>query len=63
MPKMKTHKGAKKRFRKTRKGKLMRNQAFRSHLMRKKNPKRRRKLKKATKVDKGSKRSIEKLIN
>ncbi|MEZ4862553.1 MAG: 50S ribosomal protein L35 [Caldilineaceae bacterium] len=37
MPKMKTHKGAAKRFRITKNGKLMRMRAGRSHLRRKKN--------------------------
>ena len=36
MPKMKTHKGTAKRFRLTKKGKLMRMKAGRSHLRRKK---------------------------
>jgi large subunit ribosomal protein L35 len=37
MPKLKTHKGAAKRFRVTKNGKLMRMRAGRSHLRRKKN--------------------------
>jgi large subunit ribosomal protein L35 len=37
MPKMKTHKGTAKRFRRTRRGKLMRMKTGRSHLRRKKN--------------------------
>jgi len=37
MPKMKTHKGAAKRFRLTKQGKLMRMKAGGSHLRRKKN--------------------------
>lgn len=37
MPKMKTHKGTAKRFRLTKKGKLMRMKAGRTHLRRKKN--------------------------
>jgi large subunit ribosomal protein L35 len=36
MPKMKTHKGTAKRFRLTKKGKLMRMKAGKSHLRRKK---------------------------
>jgi len=36
MPKLKTHKGTAKRFRLTRKGKVMRMKAGRSHLRRKK---------------------------
>ena len=63
MPKMKSHKGAKKGFKKTRRGKIMRNKAYKSHLMRKKNAKRRRRLKKAAKVDSANKKHIERLIN
>ncbi len=40
MPKMKTHKGTAKRFRKTGTGKLMRAKAFKSHILTKKSPKR-----------------------
>ena len=39
MPKMKTHSGAKKRFRKTAKGKLRGRKAFSSHILEKKSPK------------------------
>lgn len=42
MPKMKTHKGAAKRFRVTGTGKLMRGKAFKSHILEKKSPKRKR---------------------
>lgn len=62
MPKMKTHKGAKKRFRKTKNGKIMRNQANRSHLLRKKSPKRKRRLKKSAQVNKTNEQNIKKLI-
>ena len=44
MPKMKTHSGAKKRFRKTAKGKLRRRHAFSSHILEKKSPKRKRQM-------------------
>ena len=40
MPKMKTHKGAAKRFRVTGGGKIMRGKAFSSHILTKKSPKR-----------------------
>ncbi|MDO4848283.1 MAG: 50S ribosomal protein L35 [Coriobacteriia bacterium] len=40
MPKMKTHKGTAKRFRKTGTGKIMRAKAFKSHILTKKSPKR-----------------------
>jgi large subunit ribosomal protein L35 len=42
MPKMKTHSGAKKRFRKTAKGKLRGRHAYSSHILEKKSPKRKR---------------------
>jgi large subunit ribosomal protein L35 len=42
MPKMKSHSGAKKRFRKTAKGKLRGRHAFSSHILEKKSPKRKR---------------------
>jgi large subunit ribosomal protein L35 len=42
MPKMKTHSGAKKRFRKTAKGKLRGRHSFSTHILEKKSPKRKR---------------------
>jgi large subunit ribosomal protein L35 len=42
MPKMKTHSGAKKRFRKTAKGKLRGRRAYSTHILEKKSPKRKR---------------------
>lgn len=42
MPKMKTHKGAAKRVRVTAGGKLMRGKAYKSHILTKKSPKRKR---------------------
>jgi large subunit ribosomal protein L35 len=42
MPKMKTHSGAKKRFRKTAGGKLRGRHSFSSHILEKKSPKRKR---------------------
>ena len=42
MPKMKTHSGAKKRFRKTATGKLRARHANSSHILEKKSPKRKR---------------------
>ncbi len=44
MPKMKTHKGAAKRFKLTGTGKVKRNKAFKSHILTKKSSKRKRKL-------------------
>ncbi|HZB97869.1 MAG TPA: 50S ribosomal protein L35, partial [Candidatus Sulfotelmatobacter sp.] len=42
MPKIRTHKGTKKRFRVTATGKVMRRHAFRSHLLEHKSSKRKR---------------------
>ena len=44
MPKMKTHSGAKKRFKVTARGKVRGRHAMRSHILGKKNSKRRRRL-------------------
>jgi large subunit ribosomal protein L35 len=44
MPKMKTHSGAKKRFRLTASGKVRGRSAFSSHILEKKSPKRKRRL-------------------
>jgi large subunit ribosomal protein L35 len=44
MPKMKSHKGARKRFTITGKGKLRRLKAYKSHILTKKDPKRKRRL-------------------
>jgi large subunit ribosomal protein L35 len=44
MPKMKTHSGAKKRFKVTAKGKVRARHSFTSHILEKKSPKRKRHL-------------------
>jgi large subunit ribosomal protein L35 len=44
MPKMKTHSGAKKRFRLTATGKVRGRSAFSTHILEKKSPKRKRRL-------------------
>jgi len=50
MPKMKTHSGAKKRFRQTGRGKLRGRRAFSSHILEKKSPKRKRRMARPTEV-------------
>jgi len=50
MPKLKTHKGVKKRIKVTRKGKVLRGRAGKSHLLAKKRGKRRRQLRKTREV-------------
>jgi large subunit ribosomal protein L35 len=44
MPKMKTHRGAAKRFKSTSSGKFKRGKAYKSHILTKKSTKRKRKL-------------------
>ena len=51
MPKMKTHKGAKKRFSVTGTGKVRRLKAYKSHILTKKSPKRKRNLRRPTTID------------
>lgn len=62
MPKMKTKAGAKKRFKVTGTGKLMRMKAFKSHILTKKSTKRKRNLRKATEVDETSMKAMRKLM-
>jgi large subunit ribosomal protein L35 len=50
MPKMKTHSGAKKRFRKTAKGKLRGRSAYSSHILEKKSQKRKRGFRKPVEI-------------
>lgn len=50
MPKMKSHRGAAKRFRRTGTGKLRRRKANRSHILEKKTRKRKRQLRAGTEV-------------
>ena len=50
MPKMKSHSGTKKRFRKTGTGKLMRAKAFKSHILSKKSTKRKRGFRQETEI-------------
>ncbi len=46
MPKMKTHRGAAKRFKKTGSGKIVRSRNNKQHILTKKSPKRKRRLRK-----------------
>ncbi|MEO5356172.1 MAG: 50S ribosomal protein L35 [Nitrospirae bacterium YQR-1] len=62
MPKMKTHRGAAKRFKKTGTGKIKRNHAYKSHLLTGKPSKRTRKLKKSAIVDSTQHKNIARLI-
>ncbi|MCK4835438.1 MAG: 50S ribosomal protein L35 [Candidatus Aminicenantes bacterium] len=62
MPKLKTHKGAKKRFKVTAKGKIKRRKAFASHILTKKNQKRKRNLRKPTLVSKEESKNMRNLL-
>lgn len=62
MPKMKTHRGAAKRFKKTASGKLKRSHAYTSHLAANKSQKQKRKLRKAGIVSKGDQKRIGDMI-
>ena len=62
MPKMKTNRGAAKRFRKTGTGKIRRNKAFTSHILTKKSTKRKRELRQAVLIHKADERNISQLI-
>jgi len=63
MPKMKTHKGAKKRFSLTATGKVRRMKAYKSHILTKKSAKRKRNLRRPTTVrTPGEVRHIKRLI-
>ena len=62
MPKMKTHRGAAKRFKTTASGKLMRRKAFRNHILEPKPSKRMRRLAKEAEVTGGDRDRIERLL-
>jgi large subunit ribosomal protein L35 len=62
MPKLKTHRGAAKRFSITAKGKVKRNKAFASHILTKKTTKRKRNLRKSTLVHSANASAIKRLI-
>jgi large subunit ribosomal protein L35 len=53
MPKLKTHRGAAKRFKKTASGKFMRSKAFKQHILTSKTAKRKRALRGSAMVSKG----------
>jgi large subunit ribosomal protein L35 len=51
MPKLKTHRGAAKRFKRTKRGKFLRSKAFKQHILSSKSTKRKRGLRGTTVVD------------
>jgi large subunit ribosomal protein L35 len=62
MPKMKTHRGAAKRVKKTGTGKLKRMRANKSHILTKKTQKRKRRLRKPDLVAPGDAKRLNKLL-
>jgi len=62
MPKMKTNRGAAKRFKTTGTGKVVRNKAFASHILTKKTTKRKRNLRKSGIVDSANMGNVSRLI-
>lgn len=62
MPKLKTHRGAAKRFRLTKSGKVKRAKAYKSHILTKKSTKRKRNLRKAGYVSAVEEKNIRNLI-
>lgn len=62
MPKIKTCRAAAKRFKKTGTGKLLRNKAYKSHILTKKSQKRKRNLRKAAITDASNVKAIKKIL-
>ncbi|HUP19513.1 MAG TPA: 50S ribosomal protein L35 [Gemmatimonadota bacterium] len=63
MPKMKTNRGAAKRFRKTAKGKLKHKRVFLRHILTKKSSKRKRALRQAGYVHPSDEKRIKRLLS
>ncbi len=62
MPKMKTNRGAAKRFKKTANGKIKRKKAFKAHILTKKSTGRKRKLRKSTLVSKADRKRVGRML-
>ena len=62
MPKIKTHSGAKKRFKLSKTGKVMRGHAYKSHILNKKTTKRKRNLRKVVVADVTNVANIKKML-
>ncbi len=62
MPKLKTHKGAAKRFKITGSGRILRVKAFTSHILTKKNANRKRRLGQEKEVTGGDLKKIKRLL-
>jgi len=62
VPKLKTHRGAAKRFKRTASGRVKRKNAFTSHILTKKSTKRKRKLRGTSMLDKADERQIKRML-
>jgi large subunit ribosomal protein L35 len=62
MPKMKTNRGAAKRFKTTGTGKIVRSKAFGNHILTKKTTKRKRRIRQSSLVDGANMKNVKKLI-
>ena len=62
MPKLKTHRGAAKRFKVTKNGKVKRGHAYKSHILTKKSTKRKRGLRQADYLTSANEATIKKMI-
>ena len=62
MPKVKTSRAAAKRFKTTGTGKLVRNKAYKSHILTKKSQKRKRNLRKLTMTDSTNEKVMKKIL-
>jgi large subunit ribosomal protein L35 len=62
MPKMKTHSGAKKRFRVTARGKVQGRHAYSSHILEKKSPKRKRQFRRDRDVSATDAKRVKRLL-
>lgn len=62
MPKIKTHSGAKKRFKMSKNGKPIRGHAYKSHILTKKTTKRKRNLRKTAVADVTNQKQCKRLV-
>lgn len=62
MPKMKSHRGAAKRFKVTGKGKVLKNRAFKSHILEKKSAKRKRQLRHSQVISDNDSKRVKRML-
>ena len=62
MPKIKSHRGAGKRFKKTAGGKFLRSKAFKQHILTSKSSKRKRRMRGTTEVHKADAKKLAKML-